>query len=189
MIFRKGVPLSNHTLTGKVAATCHPARFLILKPRSPPRSTPVAYRPIRRPTVSPHRASHPMVWRLIGFGLILHITNTISMETTRQNKIARLIQKELSDMFEKQTRMTHGIIVTVSKCRISPDLSVCTSYISVFPSEKAREIVANVNANARSLRYELGKRVRYQLRIIPELRFFVDDSLDYIKHIDDLLAQ
>lgn len=111
------------------------------------------------------------------------------METTRQNKIARLLQKELSDMFEKQTRQTHGMIVSVSKCRISPDLSVCTAYLSVFPSERAAEIVANVNANARSIRYELGKRVRFQLRIIPELRFFVDDSLDYIEHIDELLKK
>ncbi len=111
------------------------------------------------------------------------------METTRQNKIARLLQKELSDIFEQQTRQTRGIIVSVSKCRISPDLSVCTSYLSVFPSEKAQEIVDNISNNARSVRYELGKRVRYQLRIIPELRFYVDDSLDYIQHIDSLLKQ
>jgi ribosome-binding factor A len=111
------------------------------------------------------------------------------METTRQNKIARLLQKELSGIFEQQTRLTHGIIVSVSKCRISPDLSICTSYLSVFPSEKAAEIVANISANARSIRYELGKRVRFQLRIIPELRFYVDDSLDYIQHIDELLGK
>ncbi len=77
----------------------------------------------------------------------------------------------------------------MSKCRISPDLSVCTSYLSVFPSDKAQEIVDNISNNARSVRYELGKRVRYQLRIIPELRFYVDDSLDYIQHIDSLLKQ
>lgn len=92
-------------------------------------------------------------------------------------------------MFEKQTRMTHGLIVSVSKCRISPDLSICTSYLSVFPPERADEIVGNINANARTIRYELGKRVRFQLRIIPELRFFVDDSLEYIKHIDELLGK
>lgn len=92
-------------------------------------------------------------------------------------------------MFEKQTRMTQGLIVSVSKCRISPDLSICTSYLSVFPPERAEEIVGNINANARTIRYELGKRVRFQLRIIPELRFFVDDSLEYIKHIDELLGK
>lgn len=111
------------------------------------------------------------------------------METTRQNKIARLLQKELSEIFEQQTRQTHGMIVSVSKCRVSPDLSVCTAYLSVFPSEKAKETVDNISASARSIRYELGKRVRFQLRIIPELRFFVDDSLDYIQHIDELLKK
>lgn len=111
------------------------------------------------------------------------------METTRQNKIARLLQKELSEIFEQQTRMTHGIIVSVSKCRISPDLSICTAYLSVFPSEKAKEVIENINASARAVRYELGKRVRFQLRIIPELRFFLDDSLDYIQHIDELLKK
>ena len=111
------------------------------------------------------------------------------METTRQNKIARLLQKELSDIFEKETRRTHGIIVSVSKTRISPDLSVCTSYLSIFPSERAAELLDNINANARPLRYELGTRVRHQLRIIPELRFYIDDSLDYIEHIDSLLKK
>ena len=81
------------------------------------------------------------------------------------------------------------MIVSVSKCRVSPDLSVCTAYLSVFPSEKAKETVDNISASARSIRYELGKRVRFQLRIIPELRFFVDDSLDYIQHIDELLKK
>lgn len=111
------------------------------------------------------------------------------METTRQNKIARLLQKELSTIFEKQTRATHGIIVSVSKCRISPDLSICKAYLSIFPPARSAELLANINANARSIRYELGKNVRYQLRIIPELKFFLDDSLDYIAHIDELLKK
>ena len=66
-------------------------------------------------------------------------------------------------------------------------MSVCRAYLSVFPSEKSQEVVENINRNVKSVRYELGKRLRYQLRIIPELRFFVDDSLDYIEHIDELL--
>lgn len=111
------------------------------------------------------------------------------METTRQNKIARLIQKELSDMFQRQTAQMHGVLVSVSQCRISPDMSVCRAYLSVFPSERAEEIVSNVNANMKSVRFELGKRVHMQLRIIPELKFFVDDSLDYDEHIGELLAK
>ena len=109
------------------------------------------------------------------------------METTRQQKISRLIQKELSDIFQKQTRSMHGVLVSVSAVRISPDLSVCRGYLSIFPSERGQEILDNINRNARELRYELGTRVRHPLRIIPELKFFIDDSLDYIEHIDQLL--
>ena len=90
-------------------------------------------------------------------------------------------------MFQHQTQAAHGLLVSVSAVRISPDMSVCRAYLSVFPSEKSQEVVENINRNVKSVRYELGKRLRYQLRIIPELRFFVDDSLDYIEHIDELL--
>ena len=106
------------------------------------------------------------------------------METTRQNKISRLLQKELSEIFLLQTKAMHG---TFSAGRISPDMSIARVYLSVFPSEKAEEMVKNINDNMKSIRYELGTRVRYQLRIIPELKFFVDDSLDYIEKIDSLL--
>lgn len=111
------------------------------------------------------------------------------METTRQKRIERLIQKELSDIFRLQTAQTRGMLVSVSKVYISPDLSVCRAYLSIFPSEKAEETLNNIMANVRSVRYELGKRCGQQLRIIPELRFFIDDSLDYIDHIDELLGK
>ena len=110
------------------------------------------------------------------------------METTRQQKIARLIQKELSDIFQRQTAAMHGVLVSVSACRISPDMSSCRVYLSIFPSERGAEMCANINQSQRELRYELGTRVRHQLRIIPELKFFVDDSLDYAANIDRLLA-
>ena len=99
------------------------------------------------------------------------------------------MQKELSDMFQRQTAAMPGVLVSVSKCRVSPDMSICRGYLSVFPSERAEEIVGNINANVKSVRFELGKRVRMQLRIIPELKFFVDDSLDYDEHIGELLAK
>ncbi|MBO5181911.1 MAG: 30S ribosome-binding factor RbfA [Paraprevotella sp.] len=111
------------------------------------------------------------------------------METTRQNKIARLIQKELSEIFMLQTKTMKGVLVSVSVCRISPDMSVCRAYLSVFPSNRSEEIVKNINNNMKAIRYELGTRVRHQLRIIPELKFFVDDSLDYAENIDNLLKQ
>ena len=111
------------------------------------------------------------------------------MQETRQNKIARLLQKELSLIFQQQTRATHGVMISVTRTKISPDLSICTAYLSVFPREKGEEILANINANTKQIRYELGTRVRNQMRIIPELRFFIDDSLDYIEHIDELLKK
>ena len=82
-----------------------------------------------------------------------------------------------------------GVLVTVSVVRISPDLSVTRAYLSIFPSNRSEEILHNINAHAKSIRYELGSRVRFQLRIIPELRFFLDDSLDYLEKIDELLKE
>ena len=109
------------------------------------------------------------------------------MQETRQNKIARLLQKELSIIFQRQTQQMHGVMVSVTRTKVSPDLSICTAYLSIFPSEKAEEIIKNVTANEKSIRYELGTKVRYQLRKCPELTFYLDDSLDYIDHIDSLL--
>jgi len=111
------------------------------------------------------------------------------MQETRQNKIARLLQKELSLIFQGQTRMMHGVMVSVTRVRVSPDLSICTAYLSIFPSEKGEDILKNVTASEKTIRYELGTRIRNQVRIIPELRFFIDDSLDYIEHIDELLKK
>lgn len=111
------------------------------------------------------------------------------MESTRQAKIARLIQKELSELFRKQTAAMGGVLVSVSAVRISPDLSVARGYLSIFPSKYAEEMLANINRNAKTIRYELAKILRYQLRKMPELTFFIDDSLDYIDHIDDILRK
>ena len=109
------------------------------------------------------------------------------MESTRQQKIARLIQKELSEIFRQQTAKMGNVLVSVSAVRVSPDLSIARAYLSIFPSERANEIIESINHSARSVRYELAQRVRYQLRKTPELTFFIADSLDYIEHIDSLL--
>ena len=109
------------------------------------------------------------------------------MARSPQNKTSSLLQKELSDIFQKQTQSMRGVLISVSAVRISPDLSVARAYLSVFPSDRAEEIISNVNANARSVRFELGSRVRHQLRIIPQLKFFADDTLDYLDRIDQLL--
>ena len=111
------------------------------------------------------------------------------MESTRQAKIARLLQKELSEIFRQQTAKTHGVLVSVSAVRVSPDLSVAKAYLSIFPSDKAAEMMESINHSAKTIRYELAQKVRFQLRKTPELQFYLDDSLDYIENIDSLLEK
>lgn len=109
------------------------------------------------------------------------------METTRQQKIARLLQKELSEIFRQETAKVGNVIVSVSAVRVSPDLSIARAYLSIFPSDKAQVLLDSINKSAKTIRYDLAQKVRYQLRKTPELFFHIDDSLDYIEHIDNLL--
>jgi ribosome-binding factor A len=109
------------------------------------------------------------------------------MDSNRQQKINRLIQKELGELFLLETKKMQGTILSVTNVRVSPDLGIANVYISVFPSEKGEELVKNINENVKSVRFNLGKRLRNQLRVIPELIFRLDDSLDYIENIDRLL--
>ena len=109
------------------------------------------------------------------------------METTRQQKISRLIQKELSEIFLLQTKGMHGVLISVSAVRISPDMSIARVYLSIFPSDKGEEMIKNINDTKKAIRYDLGTRVGKQLRLIPDLKFFVDDSLDYIYKSDGWL--
>lgn len=109
------------------------------------------------------------------------------METTRQQKINRLIQKEMGEIFLLQTKQMRGVLISVSTVRVSPDLGIAKIYLSIFPSEKSKELLDNIKANAKAIRFDLGQRVGKQLRIIPELVFFLDDSLDYLENIDKLL--
>lgn len=109
------------------------------------------------------------------------------MESNRQQKINRLIQKELSEIFLLETKKMPGVLISVTNVRVSPDLGLAHAHLSIFPSEKGSELIVNINENVKSVRYELGKRVGKQLRVVPELNFHLDDSLDYIENIDRLL--
>jgi ribosome-binding factor A len=111
------------------------------------------------------------------------------METTRQQKISRMLQKELGEIFLLYARKLQGTLITVSSVRVSPDLGIARTYLSIFPSEKANAVIEQVNADTKAIRFDLGKRVRHQLRIVPELYFHIDDSLDYLENIDNLLKQ
>jgi ribosome-binding factor A len=111
-----------------------------------------------------------------------------TMESQRQSKVARLIQKELADIFQKQMNsLFNGGMISVTVARVTPDLSVARIYISLFPPERKQELFDLVNIQVKTLRHELGRRVKNQLRQVPELQFFIDDSIDYASKIDDLL--
>lgn len=109
------------------------------------------------------------------------------METKRQEKIARMLQKELGEIFMLYAKKMQGIIISVTNVKVSSDLSITHNSLSVFPSEKGKEVLELVKLDTRAIRFDLGKRVRNQLRIVPELVFHLDDSLDYMEHIDKLL--
>ncbi len=111
-------------------------------------------------------------------------------ESTRQQKVARQVQKDLAEILRGRGMAAYdGAMLTVSGVKISPDLALAKVYVSVFPSSKAEAVMAQLEAETPRLRGELGRRVAKQLRIVPELTFHLDDSLDYVEHIDQLLKQ
>lgn len=110
--------------------------------------------------------------------------------TTRQLKVAREIQKALAEIIRgKGMAAFGGAMVTVSEVRVSPDLSLAKVFVSIFPSEKAEAVMQLLRDNVRAFRGELGRIVAKQLRIVPELAFLLDTSLDYAEHIDELLKK
>lgn len=110
------------------------------------------------------------------------------MDSIRQNKVARLIQRDLSEMFQQECReYAVGAMLSITTVRVSPDLSYAKIYVSIFPSKRSESVLNSLEEHNKSIRFILGKKIGKQMRIIPELRFFVDDSLDYIDKIDELL--
>ena len=109
-------------------------------------------------------------------------------ETNRQRKIAAVLQKDLVDVLQKAAQDgMRGVIISVSKVHVTSDLGVAKVYLSIFPSEKREEIVNGVQSNTALIRHEMAKRTRNQLRRMPELLFFGDDTLDYLEDIDKSL--
>jgi len=110
--------------------------------------------------------------------------------STRQLKVAREIQKDLAEIIRSKGMAAFGgAMVTVSEVRISPDLSVAKVYVSIFPSEKQQEVMQTLSGDVRSYRGELGRKVAKQLRIVPDLVFYLDTSIDYAEHIEELLKK
>jgi ribosome-binding factor A len=114
------------------------------------------------------------------------------MDSTRQNKVGRLLQKDLSDIFQTDNRGMYGnAMITITRVRTAPDLSVAKVYLSIFAAGTIdkKDILKNINLHTKDFRRNLGNRVKHQLRVIPELEFFLDDSLDYIENIENLLKK
>lgn len=110
--------------------------------------------------------------------------------STRQLKVSRELQRDLAEIIRsKGMAVFGGAMVTVSEVRISPDLSVAKVFVSIFPSDRTTEVMAKLNEDSRAIRGELGRKVASQLRIVPELNFMLDTTLDYAEHIDELLKK
>jgi len=107
------------------------------------------------------------------------------METHRQKKIAGVLQKDLVDVLQHAAQEgMKGVIISVTKVRVTTDLSVAKVFLSIFPATKKNELIEGIQSNTSVIRYELARRTRNQLRRMPALTFYLDDSLDYIEEID-----
>jgi ribosome-binding factor A len=111
------------------------------------------------------------------------------METNRQKKIGSVLQKDLVDILQGEVRKNgiSNLVISVSKVSVTTDLSIAKVYLSVFPTDKAPELLAAIKTNAPLIKHDLSQRVRLQLRKVPNLSFYIDDSLDYIEKIDQAL--
>ena len=112
------------------------------------------------------------------------------MTTLRQNKVSRLVQKELGEIFQREgNTLFTGKMITVTNVRITPDLGQARVYLSVFPSMGKEDFNRILHEHGGHIRHELGNRIRNQLRLVPELQYFLDDSLDYLDNIERLLKK
>lgn len=112
------------------------------------------------------------------------------MESVRQQKVARLIQKEMADIFLKESRVLFGnVFISITTVRMSPDLSVAKLYLSIMLREDKKVILKEIQTQSKVLRKSLGERIRKQVRIIPEIIFYLDDNVDYANHMDDVMSK
>ena len=110
-------------------------------------------------------------------------------ETHRQKKVAGVLQEDLAEILQRaaQDGGLKGVILSVSKVRVTVDLSIAKVYLSIFPNDKGQELLEGIRSNSALIRHEMSQRTRHQMRRMPELLFYLDDSLDYIQNIEDSL--
>lgn len=108
------------------------------------------------------------------------------METNRQKKIGGLLQKDLADILQNSLRESGrtGILISVSKVRVTTDLSIAKAYLSIFPNKHAEEVIKEINDTKHRIKHEVAQRTKHQLRKMPDLSFYIDDSLEYIDGIE-----
>jgi ribosome-binding factor A len=112
------------------------------------------------------------------------------MESVRQQKVARLIQKEMADIFLKESRMLFGnVFISITTVRMSPDLSVAKLYLSIMMTADKKSMLKEIQVHSKELRKLLGERIRKQVRIIPEIVFYLDDNVDYANHMDEVMSK
>jgi ribosome-binding factor A len=111
------------------------------------------------------------------------------MESKRQQKVGRQIQKDMGDIFQKEAKhLVSGVFVTVTVVRMTPDLGLAKVYLSFLPEKDKHTFLKNIQVNTKLIRQKLGDRVKNQLRIVPEIQFFLDDTAEYVSKMDDLFA-
>tara|TARA_R110002050_G_scaffold54303_2_gene122912 strand:+ start:3776 stop:4180 length:405 start_codon:yes stop_codon:yes gene_type:complete len=110
-------------------------------------------------------------------------------ESQRQKKIASVLQRDLVEVLQGAATQggMHGILISVSKVKVTVDLSVAKVYLSIFPNNKGAELIEGIKSNAPLIKHEIAQRTKNQLRRMPRLEFFIDDSLEYIDQIDKSL--
>jgi ribosome-binding factor A len=110
------------------------------------------------------------------------------MENTRQNKIAKLLEHDLANIFQHIAQDEYkGTLISITKINVTSDLGIARINFSVFPTNKSQEVLDYFNENSPTIRGELGNKIKNQLRRVPELTYYLDDTLDYIDNIDKLL--
>lgn len=125
--------------------------------------------------------------RYVFEGLMLYFC---TMETNRQKKIGSLLQSDLVDILQGEVRKNNisNLIISVSKVSVTTDLSIAKVHLSIFPTDKGSELLNAIQTNKSLIKHDLAQRVKNQLRKVPDLQFYIDDSLDYIEKIDKALS-
>ena len=110
-------------------------------------------------------------------------------ESQRQKKIASVLQRDLVEILQNAATQggMKGILISVSKVKVTVDLSMAKVYLSIFPNDQAKELIEGIKSNAPLIKHELSQRTKHQLRRMPQLEFFIDDSLEYIDQIEKSL--